>query len=100
MSPSRTDSTNGALMALEIPGLYVRKDLQQAYMFDHLVLKGIEQKGKRLRLTVFNPTPFDATLTVLAEDAQQAATPLPDNAFVQWSRRITVKKGKSAVITI
>lgn len=94
------NETNGALMALEIPGLYVRKDLQQAYMFDHLVLKGIEQKGKRLRLTVFNPTPFDATLTVLAEDAKQAASPLPDNAFVQWSRRITVKKGKSAVIVI
>lgn len=94
------NETNGALMALEIPGLYVRKDLQKAYMFDHLQLKNIESCGNALRITVFNPTQFDATLTVLAEDANQAAKPLGDNAFVNWKQKLTVKKGKTAVIII
>lgn len=94
------NETNGALMAIEIPGLYVRTDLQKAYMFDHLTVKNIESKRNQLRITVHNPTDYDATLTVFAEDANQAAKPLGDNAFVNWKQKVMVKKGKSAVIVI
>ncbi len=94
------NETNGALMALEIPGMYVRKDLQKAYMFDHLTIEKIEQKGKQLRITVHNPTEFDATLTTLVEDEAQAGKPLGDNAFIGWTHKTLVKKGKSAVVVI
>ncbi|MGM9803338.1 MAG: hypothetical protein ACI308_04090 [Muribaculaceae bacterium] len=94
------NETNGALMAIEVPGMYVRTDLKKAYMFDHLTVEKIETKGKQLRITVNNPTQFDAVLTVLAEDAQQAGRVLGDNAFVNWTQKVTVKKGKSAVVVI
>ncbi|MGN1264915.1 MAG: hypothetical protein ACI4UL_03780, partial [Muribaculaceae bacterium] len=94
------NETNGALMAVEIPGLYVRTDLLKAYMFDHLTIEKIERKGKQVRVTVHNPTDYDAVLTVFAEDGEQAKKPLGDNAFIDWTLKTTVKKGKSAVVVI
>ena len=94
------NETNGALMALEIPGVYVRTDLQQVYCFDHVVVDRLKPVSSGCELTLFNPTAFDATVTILAEDAAAASRPLGDHAFLDWQQRVTVKAGKRKTVRL
>lgn len=94
------NETNGALMALEIPGIYVRTDLGTAYTFDHVVVKEIKKNGKSLSLKLYNPTKYDATVTLFAEDGAQAVIPLGDNAFLDWKQKVKVAAGKTVTVKI
>ena len=94
------NETNGALMALEIPGLYVRKDKGTAYAFDHIVIKTIKKTDRGLSLTLHNPTAYDAHITILAEDAAQAARPLGENAFWDWKNKVNIKAGESVAVDL
>ena len=85
----------GAMMALEIPGIYVRTDNGSLYVFDHVTAKVLKRSDKQLTMQITNPTLFDATVTVFAENAGEAAKPLGDNAFLKWKNKVTVKAGKT-----
>lgn len=94
------NETNGALMALEIPSIYVRTDLGKAYTFDHVTVEEIKKAGKGTRMVLHNPTAFDATVTIFAENGEQAKMPLGDNAFLDWKQKVTVKAGKKVTVRI
>lgn len=94
------NETNGALMALEIPGIYVRTDLGTAYAFDHVVVKEVKKAGNAVKLVLHNPTEFDATVTLFAENGAQAAAPLGDNAFIDWKQKAVVKAGKTITVRV
>lgn len=94
------NETNGALMAIEIPGIYVRTDKREAYVFDHVVLKEIKDRKGGISLVLENPTDYDASVTIVAEDAAQAAKPLGDNAFVNWTRKARIPAGKTVTVKI
>ena len=94
------NETNGALMALEIPGIYVRTDLGKAYTFDHVTVEEIKKAGNGTRMVLHNPTAFDATVTIFAENGEQAKKPLGDNAFLDWKQEVTVKAGKKVTVRI
>ena len=94
------NETNGALMAIEIPGIYVRTDCQQAYCFDHVEIKDIRKSGNGISLTLYNPTAFDAVVTIFAEDGTQALQPLGDNAFTDWKQKVVVKAGKTKTVKL
>lgn len=94
------NETNGALMAIEVPGIYLRTDTGRAFVFDHVVIRKIEKTDKGITLTLFNPTAYDATVTLLAEDGAQAARPLGDNAFVDWKRPVVVRAGRARTVRI
>lgn len=94
------NETNGALMALEIPGIYVRTDLPEVYVFDHVNAEIVKQEGQFIRLKISNPTNYDATVTILAENQEMAQKPLGDNAFLHWTEKVKVKAGKSMLYTI
>ncbi len=94
------NETNGAMMALEIPGVYIRKDLGQAYVFDHVEMKSLKKTKSGYSLTLHNPTKFDATVTILTEDKEQAAKALGENAFLGWDKKLVIKAGASASINI
>ncbi|WP_297829885.1 hypothetical protein [uncultured Rikenella sp.] len=94
------NETNGALMAIEVPGIYLRTDTGRAYVFDHVVLRKIEKTDKGITLTLFNPTAYDAAVTLLAEDGAQAAEPLGDNAFVGWRGPVVVRAGRARTVRI
>lgn len=89
------NETNGAMMALEIPGIYVRTDIGSFYVFDHVEAKIIKQNNKQLVLQITNPTAYDATVTLFTENAEEASRPLGDNAFLRWKDKVRVKAGKS-----
>lgn len=90
------NETNGAMMAIEIPGIYVRKDIGEYFVFDHVEVTDFNKKKDAIEMTLRNPTAYDAAVTVLVEDAADAAKPLGDNRFTEWTRRVTVPAGKSA----
>lgn len=94
------NETNGALMALEIPGIYVRTDLGKVYTFDHVVVKEIRKMGNKMKLVLHNPTKFDALVTLFAENGDQAGAPLGDNAFTDWKQKVVVKAGKTITVKI
>lgn len=81
-------------MALEIPGIYVRTDKGRLYVFDHVEAKILKRNPEYLLLQVTNPTAYDAVVTVFAENAEEAACPLGDNAFLHWKDKVVVKAGK------
>lgn len=91
------NETNGALMALEIPGIYVRTDTDALFVFDHVRARIVKHDKKQICLQITNPTAYDATVTVLAEDTEKASLPLGDNAFLKWNRKVTVKSGKTVL---
>lgn len=94
------NETNGALMALEIPGIYVRTDLGRFYVFDHVEAQVVKNDTKRLVLRLTNPTAYDAEVTLVAEDGESAKKPLGDNAFLKWKDKVKVKAGRSVSYTI
>ena len=94
------NETNGALMAIEIPGIYVRTDLAQAYVFDHVKLNNIQKSRKGITLTLQNPTEFDAVVTIFAENGEEAKKPLGDNAFVNWTHKVKIPAHKTVKTTI
>lgn len=90
---------NGALMALEIPGIYLRSDLERLYVFDHVEAHICKSSSRELTLAVNNPTSYDAVVTLLCENAFEATRPLGCNAFPDW-KKVEVKAGKTSFIRI
>lgn len=89
------NETNGALMALEIPGIYVRTDSARLYVFDHVKAHIIKETTSVLWLEISNQTDYDALVTVVGEDYNSASKPLGDNAFLRWKDKVSVKSGKT-----
>ncbi len=89
------NETNGAMMATEIPGIYINTDTGRYFVFDHVKVTELKKKKGGYEMTLFNPTEHEATVTVFAENASQAAKPLGDNRFTEWTQKVTVKPGKS-----
>lgn len=89
------NETNGALMALEIPGIYIRTDINRMYVFDHVRAKVTRRSATATWLEITNPTAYDACVTILKENGAQAGRPLGDNAFVGWNEKVTVRAGRT-----
>jgi len=86
--------TNGAFMALELPGIYVQTDTQKIYVFDH-----VEASLKGNVLTIKNNTVHDAKVAVFIETSKLAQIPMSYVAFTKWPK-VEVKAGKEISITI
>lgn len=91
--------TNGMLMDLELPGIYLQTDKNELYVFDHVEARVIKQSGDKTILSVANQTPYDARVSVFAETSKEAAKPLGYTAFVRWPK-IDLKSGETKNITI
>src|SRR5260370_25945173 len=59
------------LTYVEVPGLYVQPDTGFFCAIDHVDVVGKEHKGKDLKLTITNPTQFDASVKVMCEDSSE-----------------------------
>ena len=91
--------TDGMLMALELPGIYVQTDIKKVTVFDHVVAKLIGQRDGQILLEVKNPTSFDASVAVFAENSEQAQKPLGYTAFVKWPK-FGIKAGQTSRLLI
>ena len=94
------NETNGSLMALEIPGIYLRTDNGDMYVFDHVEAKVKRRTDKFTELTLHNPTAYPAEVTIFAEDGEAAAVPLGENGFLNWRDKVKVAPGKTITAKI
>lgn len=90
---------NGILMAMELPGIYVRTDKAELSVFDHVEAKFLKRDATDVTLSITNPTKFPAAVTVLAESSAQARQPLGVVGFLSWPR-VEVKAGESRTVQI
>jgi lysophospholipase L1-like esterase len=90
---------NGILMALELPGIYVRTDKDEMFVFDHVEAQVIQRDKEGVTLKIANPTRFDARVTVFTEDGPQAQRPLGATAFLKWPK-VEIKAGATTHITL
>ncbi|WP_218127733.1 hypothetical protein [Niabella drilacis] len=91
------NETNGALMSLEIPGVYLRTDIDRFFVFDHLegrVTKR-DQKHQKVWVELHNPTPYAATVRLLAENGNQSAKALKLTSFLDW-KKIEIGAGQTS----
>jgi hypothetical protein len=84
------------MMALEIPGIYLRTDIDRLYVFDAVRAKVLSRGPHGVKLEITNPTKFDARVSVFGENAAQARQPERTIAFLKW-RKIEVKAGETIV---
>lgn len=93
------NETNGVLMAREIPGIYLRTDIDRFHVFDAVEARVLERGPDGVTLEIHNPTGFEAKVSILAENAAQAAAPLGYTAFIQWPM-VAVPAGSTTRVTI
>lgn len=91
--------TNGMLMDLELPGIYLQTDKNELYVFDHVEAKVLKHSGGKTELLVTNKTPFDANVSIFAETSDQAKKPMSYVDFVKWPK-VDVKSGESKIVKI
>ncbi|WP_209858585.1 hypothetical protein [Chitinophaga sp. OAE865] len=91
--------TNGMLMALELPGVYVLTDQATCYVFDHIKASIIRKEAKGLVMELYNPTPYDASVTIMPETSAEAKRPVGYTAFLHWPK-VTVKAGEKRRISV
>jgi hypothetical protein len=90
--------TNGAMMTLELPGLYLRTDADKFYVFDSVQARVLSRDAAGVKVEITNPTKFDAQVAVLAENAAGANKPLGPVAYLKWPK-VPVKAGETKVVT-
>lgn len=91
--------TNGILMAMELPGIYLRTDSKKLYVFDHVEAKIVGNTKSGTTIMMTNPTIYDANVSVLSETVKQATSPLSYTAFIKWPK-VSVKAGETVKFII
>ena len=91
--------TNGAMMAIEIPSIYICLDRQELYCFDSVKATLVKQTEHSTILEMTNPTSYAAEVSVMAETSAEAQRMLPVIAFPQW-KRIRVPAGQTIRISL
>ncbi|WP_423735865.1 hypothetical protein [Chitinophaga caseinilytica] len=91
--------TNGILMAMEIPGIYVRPGEGLLYVFDHVKVEKLAEDKSSVTLRLTNTTPYDAAVSVFAENARQARTAMGYTTFTNWPK-VQVPAGGNVKVKI
>lgn len=91
--------TNGVLMAMELPGIYVRPGEGIWYVFDHIEAEKVKEGRSFVILRLSNKTPYDAKVSVLAESAGNAAKPMGYTSFTRWPK-VQVPSGKEITVKV
>lgn len=90
---------NGILMAMELPGIYLRTDKAELVVFDHVQAKVNKRDANGVELSITNPTKYDAKVSILAETFKESEKMLGYTAFLNWPK-VEVKAGKTQILRI
>ena len=83
------------LTSLQNPGIYIRNDIGEILVLDHVEANIVKREVNGITIKVTNPTPYDAQISILSENADQAKKPLGMYAYLTW-KKIEVKSGQTA----
>ena len=92
------NETNGFLMAVEIPGIYLRTDIDEIFVFDHVEAQVVSREKNGVMLKITNRTKFDAAVSIFAESAKQAQVPLGYTAFINWPKAMIKANATSQIL--
>jgi len=90
---------NGILMAMELPGIYLRTDKDELIVFDHVEASVINRDSKGVTLKITNKTKYNANVSILAENAKQVIKPIGYTAFLEWPK-VSVNSGETRTLMI
>ncbi|MDD4823302.1 MAG: hypothetical protein PHI48_12190 [Bacteroidales bacterium] len=90
------NETNGALMAMELPGIYLRTDMDRMFVFDHVVAEVVSRDKSGVKIRITNPTKYVASVSILAENKEKAGKALGCTSFIDWPK-IVVNAGETVV---
>ena len=90
--------TSLMLTTIEVPGLYIQKDKSLITAFDNVTTKIIKDDNAVLTINITNPTPLDATVSIMVENSAEAIQIMGENK-VRDLQKIQLKPGESKIIT-
>jgi lysophospholipase L1-like esterase len=90
---------NGALMALELPGIYLQTDADKFFVFDSVAAKIVKRDAAGVTLAITNPTKFAAQVSIFAERARSARQPLGYVGFLKWPK-VEIKAGATVRVRV
>ena len=91
--------TNGMLMALEVPGIYLQVDTKQLYVFDHVEAAIIPKDGSGISLLIENKTKYPANVSVFAETKAASARTLGYISFPKWPK-VHLEPGEKKMVRV
>lgn len=83
----------------ELPGVYVDLAREKVVAIDHVEARVLQANKQQLQVELSNPTRYDASVKVLAENGAQAVKPLLNNAALAW-QQVMVPAGKQVVLRL
>ncbi|WP_289007286.1 hypothetical protein [uncultured Parabacteroides sp.] len=87
------------LTAMEIPGIYVRTDIDKICVFDHVEAKIMERSPSGVTLLIANPTKYDASVSILAESAGQTKQTIGFFSYLN-TPKVNVKAGEEVKVLV
>ena len=85
---------------MQNPGIYVRPDVGEITVFDHVNARIVSSDKESVTLEVENPTYRDGDVSVLAETSEFARShSLGWNAYYDWPK-IHVPSGQKVTVTL
>ncbi len=84
-TPAGTAQASCLLIATEIPSIYIQPDTGFVFAFDHVEARVTQRTVAHTRISVHNPTRFEAEVRILSELDRHRMTPL--DPFPLWGAR-------------
>ncbi|WP_156101357.1 hypothetical protein [Flavobacterium gilvum] len=91
--------TNGILMAMELPGIYLQTDTRKLQIFDHVEAKIVKSSAAGVVLAISNKTIYDASVTLFAETSKDASRVMDYTSFLNWPK-LEVKAGGNISVLV
>ena len=90
--------TSLMLTTIEVPGLYIQKDKSLVTAFDNVTTHIVEDTKEILSISITNPTPVEAIVSIMVENSAEAIQIMGENG-VRDLQKIQLKSGESKIIT-
>lgn len=83
----------------EVPGLYVQIDTGFIGVMDHIEAEVVEKESDSIKLRLYNPTAYKASVKVFSEKSWEMCKPLGQN-WLNGCERVELEPGESKVIVL
>lgn len=91
------ESVNMASLS-ELPSIYFVTDTEEIFVFDHVNVRIIKTEEHGLELAIYNPTQFDAEVSIFFETSEEMSHPLGIHDMRDCPT-VNVPKGKEVVFS-
>ena len=88
-----------SLTITQNPGIYLRNDTGELFVLDNIDARITGRDTIGINLTITNPTPYDARISILAENDLESKRILEKYAYMKWPK-VEVKSGTTKKITV